>query len=180
MSSSIWKIIRKQNIIIFFITSQTYLWWRLNFGTTKRFTCEWNMLFCIWWKKNFVCKIADSKKAYNKGYLYTKIVTEPWLDWIWYWKLLYIKLSCDSRFQRAFTACVCVFKVLKTTVATRLNKQKFWKWTWKVRANSKKPISTFFHFLSDFFSTTSVGIDTFLFWEGTQLSNGEMSTPTMS
>jgi len=53
-----------------------------------------------------------------------------------------LKISCDSRFQRAFTACVCVFKVitlvglsqrnyfenatacskgmLKTTVATQL------------------------------------------------------------
>jgi len=57
----------------------------------------------------------------------------------------FFKLSCDSRFQRAFTACVCVFKVitlvwanqgnffknettcskrtLKTTNSTQLNKQ---------------------------------------------------------
>ncbi len=24
----------------------------------------------------------------------------------------YVKLSCDSRFQRVFTACICVFKVI--------------------------------------------------------------------
>jgi len=27
-------------------------------------------------------------------------------------RLLILKLSCDSRFQRAFTACTCVFKVI--------------------------------------------------------------------
>jgi len=57
-----------------------------------------------------------------------------------------LKLSCDSHFQRAFTACVCIFKVitlvganqgnyvenatacskrtLKTTVVTQLNVPK--------------------------------------------------------
>jgi len=60
-----------------------------------------------------------------------------------------LKLSCDSRFQRAFTACSCVFKVItlvwskqrnffenvatcskrmrKTLVATQLNLQKYWE-----------------------------------------------------
>jgi len=39
-------------------------------------------------------------------------------------KLLYlcsIKLSCDSRFQRAFTACVCVFKEITLVGSNQRN-----------------------------------------------------------
>jgi len=32
-----------------------------------------------------------------------------------------LKLSCDSRFQRAFTACCCVFKVIMLVWANQDN-----------------------------------------------------------
>jgi len=32
-----------------------------------------------------------------------------------------IKLSCDSRFQHAFTACICVFKVIMLVLANQSN-----------------------------------------------------------
>jgi len=34
---------------------------------------------------------------------------------------LVMKLSCDSRFQRAFTACSCVFKVITLVLANQRN-----------------------------------------------------------
>jgi len=34
---------------------------------------------------------------------------------------LFLKLSCDSRFQRAFTACICVFKVFTQVWANQGN-----------------------------------------------------------
>jgi len=33
----------------------------------------------------------------------------------------HFKLSCDSRFQRAFTACSCVFKVITLVSANQRN-----------------------------------------------------------
>jgi len=82
-----------------------------------------------------------------------------------------IKLRCDSRFQRAFTACTCVFKVitligsnqgdyfenatacskrtLKKTVATRL----YYKWrktTWRCIARNN------FIYLQFFFTFTAL------------------------
>jgi len=51
-----------------------------------------------------------------------KIVSEsPQQQWWWF---CFIKLSCDSRFQRAFTACSCVFKVI---TLVWVNQRNFFK-----------------------------------------------------
>jgi hypothetical protein len=36
-------------------------------------------------------------------------------------KCAFVKLRCDSRFQRAFTACSCVFKVINLVWANQGN-----------------------------------------------------------
>jgi len=47
-----------------------------------------------------------------------------WKDYVWnkkFNKKIHLKLRCDTRFQRAFTACVCVFKVITLVWANQRN-----------------------------------------------------------
>jgi len=46
----------------------------------------------------------------------TRVINSKMQVWI-----INLKLSCDSRFQRAFTACVCVFKVITLVWANQGN-----------------------------------------------------------
>jgi hypothetical protein len=51
---------------------------------------------------------------------YISLVCAQYLQGIWIW-FISLKQSCDSRFQRAFTACCCVFKIITLAWANQRN-----------------------------------------------------------
>jgi len=65
---------------------------------------------------------------FNKKYFNVKILLEANLmkkhfhnNYNIWWLSVSLKLSCDSRFQRAYTACCCVFKVITLAWANQGN-----------------------------------------------------------
>jgi len=57
--------------------------------------------------KNTTCFKSGQKKLEN-NHLTSKVKVRQNMKIIF----LTLKLRCDTRFQRAFTACICVFKVI--------------------------------------------------------------------
>ncbi len=64
------------------------------------------------------CQYKDKKSIY-RGITLCPVIRTP-VRYIWIKKCC-LKLSCDSRFQRAFTACSCVFKVIALVWANQRN-----------------------------------------------------------
>ncbi len=63
-------------------------------------------------------------------------------NWKLIWFLLSLKLRCDTRFQRVFTACGCVFKVI---TLVRVN-QEVWQRSFSMVRRDDYFLVTFDHF----------------------------------
>jgi len=128
---------------------------------------------CILWTFSTLKTIFRRKHNYKKwlNYNISLKMLEEFPAWVikvergrnTFWTF---KLSCDSRFQHAFTACCCVFKVItlflanqrnffenattfskrmrKTLVATQLKAHKKWEVALRTNPNLKSIWSTFY------------------------------------
>jgi hypothetical protein len=82
----------------------------LNLG---RCSSDWMkyILSCMQWPLDFPCYITNVLKVKVRNYMMNRLALIL--------NLLYLKLSCDSRLQREFTSCCCIFKIITLALANQ-------------------------------------------------------------